>query len=50
MNFLIIIGFGYLFLKFKDITKDISDLNNRFDNLDVTIDKMECSYENKEEC
>lgn len=45
MNYLILIGIGYLFLKFKDITKDLSDLNNRLDNLDNTIDRMEYSNE-----
>lgn len=50
MNYLILIGIGYLFLKFKDITKDLSDLNNRLDNLDNTIDRMEYSNEENKEC
>lgn len=41
MKLIIILLFGYFYLKIKDLTKDVSELQFKLDNLDVKIENSE---------
>lgn len=41
MNFILIVGLVYLYLKYRDVSKELLSLDTRLDGLDLDVEKIE---------